>query len=106
MGNGVVYVAHFFAAFFLVNSIPHIVQGVSGNRFQTPFAKPPGVGESSSTINVLWGAFNLLAGGLLLRFFPVIDFGVNIDWVVLVTGGLFTGIVVGRHFERVRNNNL
>jgi hypothetical protein len=26
--------------------------------FQTPFAKPRGEGESSSTINVLWGFLN------------------------------------------------
>ena len=37
-----IYVAHFFAAFLLVNCIPHFVQGVSGNPFQSPFASPPG----------------------------------------------------------------
>ncbi len=39
------YVAWFFAGAFLVNSVPHVVQGISGNKFQTPFATPRGVGE-------------------------------------------------------------
>jgi hypothetical protein len=48
----------------LINSIPHTVQGVSGNRFQTPFASPPGVGESSAILNVIWGLANFTAGGV------------------------------------------
>jgi hypothetical protein len=50
------YIAWFFAGAFLVNTIPHVVQGVSGNKFQTPFASPRGVGESSAQMNVIWGA--------------------------------------------------
>ena len=46
---------------------PHFVQGISGNWFQSPFAKPPGVGESSPVINVVWGFGNLAAGAVLLR---------------------------------------
>ena len=39
-----------------------------GRPFQSPFAKPPGEGLSSSTVNVLWGFANLvLAYGLILR---------------------------------------
>jgi hypothetical protein len=39
-----------------------------GRAFQSPFAKPPGKGLSSSTVNVLWGAFNLaVAYGLILH---------------------------------------
>jgi hypothetical protein len=60
------YIAYFFGGAFLMNSVPHLVAGVSGSPFQTPFASPPGQGLSSSTVNVLWGAFNLLAAYLLL----------------------------------------
>jgi hypothetical protein len=42
------YVAWFFAGAFLTNAIPHIVQGICGNKFQSPFATPPGIGESWS----------------------------------------------------------
>jgi len=53
-----IYIAYAVAAAFLVNGIPHFVHGISGNRFQSPFATPSGVGESPPIINVLWGAFN------------------------------------------------
>ncbi|MGB6963179.1 MAG: hypothetical protein WBD83_03265 [Xanthobacteraceae bacterium] len=49
------YVAYFFAGAFLANSIPHFVQGVCGNKFQSPFASPSGIGESSAIVNVVWG---------------------------------------------------
>ena len=65
------YLACFFAGAFLANAIPHTVQGICGNRFQTPFASPPGVGESCAIVNVIWGFANFAIGGGLLRiFFP------------------------------------
>ena len=61
------YVACFFAGMFLTNVVPHFVHGVSGDRFPTPFANPPGKGLSSPTLNVLWALFNLVVGYLLVR---------------------------------------
>ncbi|MCW6510381.1 hypothetical protein [Lichenifustis flavocetrariae] len=67
-------IAYFFGGAFLSNAIPHLVSGVRGEAFQSPFAKPPGKGLSSATVNVLWGACNLLVAYLLLvqvgRFDP------------------------------------
>jgi hypothetical protein len=60
------YVAYFFAGVFLVNSVPHLTNGVSGRRLPTPFASPLGKGQSSPTVNVLWGTFNLALGYLLV----------------------------------------
>jgi hypothetical protein len=60
------YVAYFFGGAFLANTVPHLVNGVSGNAFQSPFASPPGVGLSSATVNVLWGLFNLAVAYLLV----------------------------------------
>jgi len=60
------YVAYFFGGAFLSNAIPHFVNGVSGNAFQSPFASPSGVGLSSAMVNVLWGMFNLAVGYLLV----------------------------------------
>jgi hypothetical protein len=57
----------FFAGMFLANFVPHFVHGISGDRFPTPFAKPPGKGLSSPTINVIWALVNLAAGYLLFR---------------------------------------
>ena len=60
------YIAYFFGAAFLSNCIPHLVAGMSGSPFQSPFASPPGEGLSSSIVNVAWGLFNLLVAYLLL----------------------------------------
>ena len=65
------YVLHFIAGAVLANGVPHFVQGICGNKFQTPFARPRGVGESSALVNVIWGWFNFIIGGVLLRLsFP------------------------------------
>jgi hypothetical protein len=37
-----------------------------GRAFQSPFAKPLGKGLSSSTVNVLWGFFNIAVGYALI----------------------------------------
>lgn len=60
-------VACFFGGMFLANALPHLVSGMQGRSFQSPFAKPRGKGLSSSTINVLWGFFNAVVGYVLLR---------------------------------------
>lgn len=61
------YVAGFFAGMFLANAIPHLVNGVSGDPFPSPFANPPGKGLSSPVVNVWWASANLLVGYVLLR---------------------------------------
>jgi len=61
------YVACFFAGAFLANFVPHFVHGISGDRFPTPVAHPPGKGLSSPTVNVLWALLNLVAGYVLFR---------------------------------------
>ena len=57
----------FTAGVFLVNAVPHGVAGVQGRRFPSPFARPPGRGLSSPTVNVAWSALNAAAGAALLR---------------------------------------
>jgi hypothetical protein len=59
------YLCAFGAGLFLTNAIPHFVQGLSGNKFPTPFAKPPGKGLSSAAVNVIWGLFNAIIGTFL-----------------------------------------
>ena len=61
------YAACFFAGSFLANVVPHLVHGISGDPFPTPFAKPSGRGLSSPTVNVVWALFNLIVGYLLFR---------------------------------------
>ena len=61
------YLACFFGGMFLANAVPHFVHGISGDRFPTPFAHPPGKGLSSPTVNVVWALFNLVVGYILFR---------------------------------------
>jgi hypothetical protein len=97
-----VYLAHFVAGLFLANTVPHFVNGISGARFQSPFASPPGVGESSALVNVLWGMANLVIGYVLL--FGVGEFagGISADAFVVALGMLAAGVGLARHFGRVR----
>lgn len=61
--------AYAFGGALLTNAIPHFVSGVMGRPFQSPFAKPPGQGLSSSTVNVAWGFVNAVIGyGLVAGF--------------------------------------
>ena len=52
---------------FLANAVPHFTNGISGDRFPTPFAHPPGKGLSSPTVNVVWALFNMAVGYILYR---------------------------------------
>lgn len=98
------YLAHFFAGAFLTNGVPHFVQGMCGNKFQSPFASPPGVGESSALLNVLWGWFNLIVGLVLLRIFfaPLPPPPGAIAATML--GALVMALWLSRHFSKVRDS--
>jgi hypothetical protein len=93
------YVLEFLAGMFLANGVPHFVHGVSGAPFQSPFASPPGVGESSAMVNVLWGFGNLVVGLLLLHFFW--PWGAA-GWAAVGAGALATSIQLALHFGKVR----
>ncbi len=94
------YVAYFFGGAFLANSLPHIGNGISGRPFQTPFAKPPGKGLSSSTINVLWGFFNLaVAYVLIFRIGSFSPFN-TLHVAVIGAGMLIISLLSARTFGR------
>ncbi len=93
------YLLDFLSGALLANGVPHLVQGVSGVPFPSPFAKPPGVGDSSPLVNALWGFGNLAAGALLLhRFSPVNPWG----WVTAGAGALAISVQLSMHFGKVR----
>ena len=79
------YAACFFAGMFLANFTPHFVHGISGDRFPTPFAHPPGKGLSSPTVNVAWALINLVAGYVLFRIGKVSSGG-DLALVVFFAG--------------------
>jgi hypothetical protein len=95
------YVAYFFSGAFLVNSVPHLVNGLSGHRFPTPFASPPGQGESSPTVNVLWGALNLVVGYLLVYHVGEFHLRNSSDALVFGVGSLLMATMLSRTFGRI-----
>ena len=97
------YLAHFAAGLFLANGVPHFVSGISGHRFQSPFASPPGVGESSPLINVMWGMVNFVIGHILLYGIGNFKSGLNMDTLAVGLGILVASVTLARHFGSVHN---
>ena len=98
-------VSYFLGGVFGANAIPHYVAGMMGRSFQTPFAKPPGQGLSSATVNVLWGFFNAVVGYVLVlrvgTFHPrsithILAFGLGV---------LLISINLARHFGQFHGGN-
>ena len=93
------YIACFFAGMFLANVVPHFVQGVCGNHFPTPFAKPSGRGLSSPIVNVVWSLFNLVVGYLLFRFGKVLS-GDDFAPIVFFAGIVVISTMMSMRFEK------
>ncbi|MEE3850142.1 hypothetical protein VZC37_07340 [Gordonia sp. LSe1-13] len=54
------------AAAIATNVVPHLAHGISGKPFPTPFADPPGVGDSSPASNIVWASMNATVAALLV----------------------------------------
>jgi hypothetical protein len=98
-------VSYFFGGAFLANAVPHFVSGMRGEPFQSPFAKPPGKGLSSSTVNVLWGFFNAVVGYLLVVRVGNFDLRSTSDVLALGAGALLIGLSMARHFGQFHGGN-
>jgi len=91
------YVGAFFAGALLVNTVPHFVKGICGDKFPTPFAKPPGKGLSSAPVNVVWALFNLLVGIVLWHVSkPCSSYGLMATFAV---GFVALALQMSTHFQ-------
>jgi hypothetical protein len=98
-------VSYFFGGMFLANAIPHFVSGMMGRPFQSPFAKPPGKGLSSSSVNVLWGFFNAVVAYLLVVRVGNFDLRSTSDVLALAVGALLISLQSARHFGQFHGGN-
>jgi hypothetical protein len=98
-------VSYFFGGAFLANAIPHLVSGMMGQPFQSPFAKPPGEGLSSSTVNVSWGFFNAVVGYLLVIHVGNFDLRSTSCVLALAAGALLISLFSARHFGQFHGGN-
>jgi hypothetical protein len=55
-------------------------------------------------VNVLWGIFNVLVGGLLLLRHPI-DAGDNLNFLLQLAGALTIGIYLAIHFGDVHKDS-
>ena len=83
---------------FLANFVPHYVQGACGNRFPTPFSKPPGKGLSSAPINMIWSLVNLAAAMVLFHLGAVAQSG-HTSFHVFLAGFAILSIMHSIHFQ-------
>jgi uncharacterized membrane protein len=93
------YIACFFAGMVLANVVPHFVHGISGDRFPTPFAHPPGKGLSSPTVNVVWALCNMVVGYVLLRVGKVSS-GDDVAVVIFFAGIVAISIPLSARFAK------
>jgi hypothetical protein len=98
-------VSYFFGGLFLANAVPHYVSGVMGRPFQSPFAKPPGQGLSSSTVNVIWGFANFVFAYLLLLRVGQFDLRSADCIIPFAVGGLLISLHASRHFGQFHGGN-
>jgi hypothetical protein len=97
--------SYFFGGIFLANAVPHLVSGMMGRPFQSPFAKPPGKGLSSSTVNVLWGFFNAVVGYLLVVRVGSFELRSTSNVLALGVGALLISLQGARHFGQFHGGN-
>lgn len=100
------YIAYFFGGAFLANAMPHLINGISGSPFQSPFASPPGQGLSSATVNVLWGTFNLIVAYLLIARVGRFELRQTKQAVVMGLGALVMALMLARVFGKLHGGNL
>ncbi len=97
--------AYFFGGIFLASAVPHYVSGMMGRPFQSPFAKPPGKGLSSSTVNVLWGFANLVVSYCLVLHVGQFDLRAADQIASLGSGLLLMGVMAARIFGQFHGGN-
>ena len=98
-------ISYFFGGVFLCNAIPHLTSGLTGHPFQSPFATPFGQGLSSSTVNVLWGALNLVVAYILICRVGDFRLRSTVHVVTLGLGFLLIGPLNAHHFGRFHGGN-
>jgi hypothetical protein len=98
-------VSYFFGGISLANAVPHFVSGMMGRSFRSPFAKPPGRGLSSSTVNVLWGFFNAVIGYMFVLRVGHFDVRSTSNVLVLAVGALLISLFSAWHFGQFHGGN-
>ena len=93
----------FIAGLLLCNSIPHLVSGLCGMPFPTPFSDRPTIAKSSPVVNFLWGTGNLfVAIFILLKRLVVAEYSTGL--LAFAVGFIVAGVLLSLHFEKAQKN--
>lgn len=95
------FIGWFFGGALLANAVPHLVAGLMGRAFQTPFAKPRGKGLSSSRTNILWGFVNLMAAWMLFTRAGDFDIARGEHAGAALAGALMLSLYLSRAFGSI-----
>ncbi len=87
-----------FAGVVLANSVPHLVNGIAGEPFPSPFAEPAGFEDSPPLTNVLGGSANLAVGYALLRY-PRVRPADSMSMLVRFAGAVVMAVVLSQGFS-------
>lgn len=86
---------YFLAGFALINAIPHLVKGITGETHMTPFKR-----VSSPMLNIVWSYVNIFMG----LFFLGLGSGEGMfvwPWDASITGSNFWAFIVGGIFTAI-----
>ena len=96
--------AYFFAGVFFANGLPHVMHGISGKKFPTPFTKPMVKGKSSPVLNVIWGVVNFFIGYVLFFGVGRFEFGFSLAAFMLILGGIVMSVTLSLIFGHMREH--
>lgn len=80
---------YFLAGFFALNSLPHLVKGITGQTHMTPFKR-----VSPPELNVIWGFTNVV-GALFLLGVASGNGGLTLPWNAGLEGANFWAFLLG-----------
>lgn len=87
----------FFSGALLINTLPHLIHGVSGEKFPSPFDKPHGKKLSEPFLNVVWAFLNLSVA-LVILFFIGASFN-SVSVLALMAGAFLMAIFLSHYFK-------
>ncbi len=97
------FIIAFAFGFSVTNSLPHIIPGIHGKPFYSPFATPPARGKSSAVVNVLWGFANLVVAYILLVGTDIYLRN-YVEGICFLLGILATALTLAITFSKNREN--
>ena len=103
MTDWIALLTNFLGAAFLVNGIPHFVMAMTGQKFPSPFANPPGRGDSPPLANIVWGWINFALAAVLLIYVRPLDIHDGAHMAAAVAGAVLMSIAVARYFGKSRS---